>query len=53
MEFYFNCDKLLNADANGISVIDSRNRRGFNNKNIKDIIDKMGLASSKVPPVLS
>ena len=62
MEFLFNCEKLLGADAEGFSVIDGRknvsqlfssNNRAIGRaipemqQNLYDVIDKMGAASSK------
>ena len=48
MEFTFNCDKLFGSDQNGLALLDSRARRLASNQNIKSVVDKMGVASSKV-----
>ena len=52
MEFAFNCDKLFASDQNGLAVLDSRARRLASNQNIKDVLDKLGRASSKVTSLL-
>jgi hypothetical protein len=53
MEFPFNCEKALSCDSNGFSVLHGSrppviSKTGQGYKQVKDILDDMGEASTKV-----